>query len=100
MNNACAWFKSCYKGSNSKNILIIPTKTIGAGAGFNEEVFIMRNKSLKLLKKNLVNFINEFSNQNLKDLNPTFIANLLKVHKLEPALFSIYLEEPKEVKFN
>ena len=99
MNNACAWFKSCYKGSNSKNILIIPTRTIGSGAGFNEEVFIMRNKNLKLLKKNLINFINEFANKNLKDIDSAFISNLLKIHKLEPDLFNVYLEKPKEVNF-
>ena len=53
MNNSCAWFDKNYKGVNVKNLLIIPTRKLGSGAGFNKEVEIVRDKNLKKLTRNI-----------------------------------------------
>ena len=47
MNNVIAWFRKHYGGTKVKNLMIIPTKTIGHAAGFNEPVEIVRNANLR-----------------------------------------------------
>jgi|ERR1035441_1250234 hypothetical protein len=59
MNNSCAWFKKQYKGATSRNLMIIWTKTVGAAAGFTQDVQIMRSKKLELLVKKVKAFFGE-----------------------------------------
>lgn len=49
MNNACAWFATNYKGARAKNVIVIPTPKLANGAGFNEEVQVMRKGELNKL---------------------------------------------------
>ena len=52
----CVVSRIRYPGSKSSNLMIIWTKTLGTGAGFTEEVRIMRNKKLDSLVKNTKDF--------------------------------------------
>lgn len=100
MNNACAWFKNNYGGSyNVKHIMIIPTKTIAAAAGFNEPVEIMSQSNLKKLRKNLVSFYNEFRAYNLNTLTDEMINKALISHKLAiNDILNEYSEKPYQKK--
>lgn len=82
MNNSCAWFKNNYGGSQVKNIIIIPTKTIAREAGFVEDVEVMRKSGLHKLTKSIRSFFNEFKDYNLKDITNTQINSSLKSNKL------------------
>jgi replicative superfamily II helicase len=96
MNNAIAWFGQHYGERSLKSMLIIPTKTIGRGAGFNGQVEIMRNSSLKKLNKNAEAFFREFKAYDLKDLSETRINQWIDVHDLSiDSLLSKYSEPPK-----
>ncbi len=95
MNNSCAWFAEHYPGAKSKNLMIVPTKKLGKGAGFNKEVEIVRQKNLKLLIQNISNFFKEFKSIDFKDISEQKINNFLTIHKLsEKDLISIYSEQP------
>jgi hypothetical protein len=96
MNNASAWFRQVYPGLKVKCVLIIPTKTLGNGAGFNEPVEIMRDPSLDHLTRNVRSFFNEFRNLDLSNLSETKTQSLLDMHKLGVSdLLSVYSEPPK-----
>jgi replicative superfamily II helicase len=82
MNNACAWFKNNYKGVRSKNIMIIPTKRVGSGGGFNEPVEIVREHHLKALVNRVRAFFLEFSSLDLQDLSPQAVQKFLELHGL------------------
>ena len=69
MNNSCAWFKKNYGGVQVKRIMIIPTKKFGTGAGFTEEVEIMREKNLQRLVGSARSFFLEFKDLDRKDLS-------------------------------
>jgi hypothetical protein len=98
MNNAIAWFKRTYVGARVKNLMIIPTKTIGHAAGFNEAVCIVRNENLKRLSKNVENFYHEFKTYDLSNLSETKVDELLKVHHLTiDEIVDGYSEEPKQL---
>jgi len=82
INNSCAWFDKNYKGSTSKNLMIIPMKKLSSGAGFNKEVEIVRSRNLKKLITNVDCFFKEFRNLDLKDIPKTKIQELLVQHSL------------------
>ena len=82
MNNACAWFAKVYAGAQAKKIMIIPTDKLGAGAGFNEEVEVMRKSELGKLNRNVRAFFAEFSAIDTKDLSETRVQDLVNQHDL------------------
>ncbi|MBI1824228.1 MAG: DEAD/DEAH box helicase family protein [Nitrospirae bacterium] len=82
MNNSCAWFKQNYGTPKVKKIMIIPARKIGYGAGFNEEVEIMRKEHLSKLTSNVRRFLNEFKNLDLENLSERKIQELLNLHQL------------------
>ncbi len=95
MNNSCAWFLKQYPGSEAKKIMIIPIKRLGSGAGFVEEVDIMRDSKLKRLVLNTRGFFNEFKSIDLSDVSEHKIKSLLETHKLKAEDFFIeYSEKP------
>lgn len=97
MNNSCAWFKNNYPGATSKNIMIIWTRQVGAAAGFNNDVQIMRSQRLERLVRNVRSFFQEFRGIDLKDLSETKVEALLAAHNLGiDDLVSAYSEPPKQ----
>lgn len=98
LNNAIAWFRQHYGESKVNNILVIPTRTVAHGAGFNEHVEIMRNPSLKRLNKNVEAFYREFKQYDLKNLSEEKISQWLDAHDLSTdAIVTEYSELPKQL---
>jgi hypothetical protein len=96
MNNASAWFKKLYIGAKVKRILIIPTKTLSKGAGFNDDVEIMRNHNLQRLTKNVKAFFNEFRNLDFSSLSENKVQGFIDIHKLDiTSLLTEYSEQPR-----
>lgn len=96
MNNAIAWFERHYGGAKAKNVMIIPTKTVGHAAGFSAPVEIVRNASLKKLSQNVENFFREFRQYDLASLSEEKVSKLLKMHHLAiDNILNEYSEEPK-----
>ena len=99
INNASAWFKKHYAGAKVKRIMVIPTKNYSSGAGFNEEVEIMRESNLKRLTKNVKEFFNEFRNLDFNNLSESKVQSFIDTHKLDvQSLITVYSEQPKSYK--
>jgi len=95
MNNSCAWFKTNYPGAKVKNLLIIPTKLLGLGAGFNEPVQIVRKKNLKRLVNNFRQFLVGFKQIDLTDIDDSSLESALVEHELtREDISSKYSEDP------
>jgi hypothetical protein len=95
MNNSCAWFKQHYKGALAKNILVIPTKQLGPGAGFNDPVQVMRRARLKDLVRHFTQFFQEFKQLDLKDISDSRIQQAISEHHLAiDDLLNKYSEDP------
>ena len=82
MNNACAWFANIYKGLSAVKVMIIPPNKIGRGAGFIEEVRIMREHELKKLKASIRQFFEEFKGKDFDDLMEDEVQNFIDFHRL------------------
>lgn len=82
MNNSIAWFNRKYSKSNHTNFMIIGTKYYDPAGGFNEDVGIIRKNKLNSLMKNIQNFLNEFKDEDFKDISLAKISELLLIHKL------------------
>ena len=96
MNNACAWFAKNYKAAKAKSIMIIPAGKLGNGAGFNQEVQIMRKTELNRLTKNVRGFFAEFASADFKDLSDKKVQALLDTHRLSvDALLTEYSKPPR-----
>jgi len=95
MNNSCAWFASNYGGAKATAIMIIPTKKLGQGAAFSEDVMIMRQGKLNLFIKNVRDFFGEFRPLDLHDLSEEGVQSLVDSHELSVThLTSRYVEKP------
>jgi replicative superfamily II helicase len=95
MNNSCAWFKQRYRGAANRNLMIIWTKALGAAAGFNEDVQIMRSKKLETLVKNVKAFFGELKGVDLQDVSETKLQTNLDRYRLNvDELISQYSEAP------
>jgi replicative superfamily II helicase len=95
MNNSCAWFAQNYEGAKVKSIMIIPTKKVGRGAAFNDEVEIMRPSKLALLGRKVRSFFSEFQTLDLHDLSEGRVQELIDAHKLSVSdITSLYSEKP------
>ena len=96
MNNACAWFAKNYKGAKAKNIIIIPRTKLANGAGFNEEVQVMRKTELNKLTKNIRSFFAEFASADFKDLSEKKVQALLDTHHLSvEVILNEYSKPPR-----
>ena len=97
-NNAYAWFSENYVGAVVQCVMIINTKTIGPGAGFNMDVKIMREAKLKTLCRNVKSFFLEFLQAQLRELEPKSVNAWLVQHSLNtPAITQLYAEAPAKV---
>lgn len=98
MNNAIAWFRKHYGAAKVKNLMIIPTKTVGHAAGFNEPVEIVRNANLKKLARNVEKFFLEFRQYDLASISEKKVSELLAMHHLKiDDVLQEYSEEPKQL---
>ena len=96
MNNACAWFAENYKGAKAKNVMVIPAGKLANGAGFNEEVQIMRKNELTKLTRNVRAFFAEFASADFKDLSDAKVQALLDTHHLSiDTLLAEYSKPPR-----
>ena len=62
--------------------MIVPAGKLANGAGFNEEVQVMRKTELNRLTKNVRSFLAEFASADLKDLSDKKVQALLDTHHL------------------
>jgi len=91
MNNACAWFSKNYVGVKCLNMMIVPTRDLSEGAGFNQDVRIMRPKELGVFVDNIKKFFNSFHNADLQSPDKSYIQSQLQKNKLlEEDLFENY----------
>lgn len=98
MNNSCAWFKKNYGDNPVKNLMIIWTKTIGKGGGFNEPVEIVTDVSLRHLEKNVRGFFRELRDADLQNLSSKKLQSSLETHELTvDDLLNRYSEKPKQL---
>lgn len=82
MNNSISWFKKHYAGHNMSAFLIIPTRYLEQGAGFADEVKIIRKSGLRKLKNNLRGFANEFATIDFNQLSTNIVETALNTHSL------------------
>jgi replicative superfamily II helicase len=97
MNNSCAWFDREYSGSDSLNILIIPTAKLGSAAGFNKAVRIMKKRDLNKFTHNVKCFFNDVAKFDRNDLDEAKIHNLLGQHRLAIDTFEAEYTSPVDV---
>jgi len=98
INNSCAWFKRNYPGAQATNIMIIWTKTVGAGGGFNEPVLIMTARRLDRLVRNVRGFFQELKDDDLQNLAEAKLhENLDNYHLTVDELLITYAESPKQL---
>lgn len=83
MNNSCAWFERSYPGASVTRVLVSPARLLESGAGFNTDVRIMNKTTLKLLKKAVRDFFQEFASDDLKDMSTEKIDAALSEHELK-----------------
>ncbi len=92
MNRSVAWFKKYYEGSAVVHIMIIPTHVLSTSASFLENVHVMDDKLLKLMKGNIKTFFGEFLQYDLRGLSEEKVQQLLATHQLtEDDLSSKYV---------
>jgi len=82
-----SWFRKHYPDSQFQAFLVIPTLYTDPAGGFNDDVRIIRDKSLHLLKKNLVNFVKEFRNLDFNSLSTDKIYEFLKINNFKVSDF-------------
>lgn len=98
LNNSCAWFDEHYPDCNCHNVMIIWTRNLGSGAGFNKYVRIMTNTKLERLVKRAIAFFSAFKGGDLRDVSGASVQQNLKYHKLTTDdLLKEYDEAPKPV---
>ncbi len=95
MNNSYSWFTENYPGAGVHPVMIINTKILGDGAGFNMEVTIMRERGLRNLCRNVKSFYQEFLQVKLLELDPRAVERWVGEHALNTdALVRKYSEAP------
>jgi replicative superfamily II helicase len=99
MNTHGAWFRQNYKDAVAAPILIIPTRLLGKGSVFSDEVRIMRRDDLQRLSKAVRTFFREAENVAFGELNEEHVAGWLQQHQLLPEdLMTKYGETPVSAK--
>lgn len=95
IHNAHAWFNQNYGSRKIKNVLIIPTKMLSAGAGFTIDVDIMRKKGLNQLKANYRRFFEELKPYELSTITEKQLDEYLRLHHLTvDDIWNSYTEKP------
>jgi hypothetical protein len=77
----------------------MPTRKLAKGAGFNDEVRIVRAKHLRVLAKNVTAFFAEFSGTPLLDITEAQVRERLTAHKLtvKDLASDLYVDSPLAV---
>lgn len=101
INNSVAWFRKLYGAVQMHARMVFPTTKIGKGAGFNEQVEIIRRGGLNGISSNTRKFFQEFGNADLKDLDSEGIQSLLETHRLDvDSIISHYSKKPMLERLN
>jgi hypothetical protein len=99
MNNHLAWFSEKFGNVKVTNILIFPTQTLAKGAGFNEEVRIMRELELNKLAKAVKYFFKNFISFDLSSITINQINDWIVEAKITPEDFDTkYCVEVKKIR--
>lgn len=92
-NNNIAWFKRFYPGATVSYTIVIPTKKVKSNTGFNETVFVLRERGLRALVSNARSFVLGLKNSDLRNLSDAFIATSISQNRLGvETLLSEYFE--------
>ena len=96
MNNHCAWFDEKYNTTNVIRVFITSSNVVSNQANLTHEVVIMTPQLLNKFKEHINNFLLEFKNYDLADINNDLIQKALETHKLLISNFkSCYTILPK-----
>lgn len=87
MNNSIAWIEKNYPGVEVFYLMVISTKYLDKGAGFNKPVRIIRERQLRTLSYNFRKFIKSFEKQNFNSVSTGFIQEQLHANMLEVETF-------------
>ncbi|MGH9496228.1 MAG: hypothetical protein ACRD3B_14610, partial [Candidatus Sulfotelmatobacter sp.] len=82
MNNHIAWFRNKYGEVKVDCVMVINAKNVGKGAGFSEEVEVLREGGLKRFVANVESFYREFKDYDLKDISEQRVNEWLNQHHL------------------
>ena len=91
-----AWFNKQYDGCTAKPIMIHPSKTLALDAFINNDVQVIRNENLNLLKENIKKFYRSLMQFDMNDISIEEIRIELSKYKLGIYdMASTYLEQAK-----
>lgn len=93
-NNSFSWFTDNYAGSTAHCLMIINSRRLGVGAGFNMEVAIMREARLRTFCRNVKAFYQEFLQVKLLELEPRSVEGWLNQHALNTDSIIRHYSEP------
>ena len=97
MNNSCAWFAREYPGCEAINTMIIPTSKVTSSAGFNHEVYIMKQRDLRKFVHYVKEFFGELLQSDRQDLSEEHVHKLLANHHLTVDEFVDEFTSPVQV---
>lgn len=96
MNNSIAWFENHYPNSKFQALLVIPTLYTDKAGGFNADVKIVRQGSLRKLSKNIISFAKEFEHLDFNSLSANQVIEFINNNHLQVNTFvRNYSEKPK-----
>ena len=97
MNTHIEWFKKEYGDSCLfKPIMVIPTNKLSYEANINKQVSVLRKHGLNSLKNAIRNFIKEFKQYRLDEIDDETLQKFIDVHNLsEDYLWDNYSEGVK-----
>lgn len=82
MNNHCAWFEEKYKDAEVCRLFVAPTNILDNCANLTHEVKVMTPDLLSKFKNNLNEFLMEFKDYSLSDIDKDLIQEALGTHCL------------------
>ena len=98
LGGAIDWFKHDYDECTAKPILIHPSKTLAADAFIKDDVYVIRNENLCLLKENIRKFYSSLVQYDPNDISKDTILSKLRDNKLDIFdLTKTYLEKIEQI---
>jgi hypothetical protein len=82
MSNSIAWFSQEYRGAECTNVLIIPAKTLSKGAGFTDDVLLLRQQGLSMLVRHVRAFFVSLAAIDLRDIREESVQTMLDANEL------------------
>lgn len=82
MDKSYAWFTKIYPGVKSQCVMIIPPKKLSKSAALLMPVFVLHERGLDKLKRNVRSFFKEFMPQDFQNLSEKNVGEALAKHEL------------------